>query len=142
MGLQTFHCLRTGGSGGETILADAFEIVRVLRETEPQAFEVLSTVPHQFCRCIEGRAALYSESCIISVDYFGEVTGFRYANRQTSAPLDMPEHLVKPMHHGLRKLSQLMHDPAFEIKFLLEPGEVGQYTLQWTFSRQQSLIWG
>ena len=64
-------------------------------------------------RYIEGRAALYSEACIISVDYFGEVTGFRYANRQTSAPLDMPEHLVKPVHDGLRKLSALMCDPAF-----------------------------
>ena len=124
LGLQTFHCLRTGGTGGETVLADAFEIARVLRETEPEAFDVLSTVPHQFYRYVEGRAAYYSEACIISVDYFGEVTGFRYANRQTSAPLDVPEHLVKPVHDGLRKLSSLMRDPAFEIKFLLEPGDM------------------
>ena len=124
LGLQVFHCLRTGGSGGETLLADAFEIARVLRESEPEAFEVLSTVPHQFYRHVEGRAAYYSEACIISVDYFGEVTGFRYANRQTSAPLDVPEHLVKPVHDGLRKLSALMRDPAFEIKFLLEPGDM------------------
>ena len=124
LGLQTFHCLRTGGTGGETVLADAFEIARVFRETEPEAFEVLSTVPHQFYRYVEGRAAYYSEACIISVDYFGEVTGFRYANRQTSSPLDMPEHLVKPVHDALRKLSALMRDPAFEIKFLLKPGDM------------------
>ena len=124
LGLQTFHCLRTGGTGGETVLADAFELARVLRETEPDAFEVLSTVPHQFYRYVEGRAAYYSETCIISVDYFGEVTGFRYANRQTSAPLDVPQHLVKPVHDALRKLSSLMRDPAFEIRFLLEPGDM------------------
>ena len=130
LGLQTFHCLRTGGTGGETILADGFEIARVLRETEPDAFEVLSTVPHQFYRYVEGRAAYYSEACIISVDYFGEVTGIRYANRQTSAPLDVPEHLVKPVHDGLRKLSALMRDPAFEIKFLLQPGDMMMFDNQ------------
>lgn len=124
LGLQTFHCLRTGGSGGETVLADAFEIARVLREKDPEAFRLLSTVPHQFYRYVEGRAAYYSEACIISVDYFGEITGFRYANRQTSAPLDVPEHLVKPVHDALRKLSALMRDPAFEIRFLLEPGDM------------------
>ena len=96
----------------------------MLRETEPDAFEVLSTLPHQFYRYVEGRAAYYSEACIISVDYFGEVTGFRYANRQTSAPLDVPEHLVKPVHDALRKLSSLMRDPTFEIRFLLEPGDM------------------
>ena len=124
LGLQTFHCLRTGGTGGETVLADGFEIARALRENEPEAFEVLSTLPHQFYRYVEGRAAYYSEACIISVDYFGEVTGFRYANRQTSAPLDLPAHLVKPVHDALRKLSALMRDPGFEIQFLLEPGDM------------------
>ena len=50
MGFNFFHSLKTSGVGGETILADGFEIARVLRETEPEAFRLLSTVPIQFYR--------------------------------------------------------------------------------------------
>lgn len=130
LGINFFHCLRTSGVGGETVLADAFEIARVLRETEPEAFELLSTVPIQFYRYIEGRAAYYTEACVISVDYLGEVTGFRYSNRQTTAPLDLPAELIEPMHDAQRKLSTLMRHPDFEIRFLLEPGDILVYDNQ------------
>ena len=130
LGINFFHCLRTSGVGGETVLADAFEIARVLRETEPGAFELLSTVPIQFYRYIEGRAAYYTEACVISVDYLGEVTGFRYSNRQTTAPLDLPAELIEPMHDAQRKLSALMRHPDFEIRFLLEPGDILAYDNQ------------
>ena len=104
LGINLFHCLRTGGVGRESVLADSFEIARVLRETEPEAFELLCTVPIQFYRYIEERPAYYTEACVISVDYLGEVTGFRYSNRQTTAPLDLPAELVEPMHDAQRKL--------------------------------------
>ena len=130
LGINFFHCLRTSGVGGETVLADAFEIARVLRDTAPEAFELLSTVPIQFYRYIEGRAAYYTEACVISVDYLGEVEGFRYSNRQTTAPLDLPAELVEPMHDAQRKLSALMRRPDFEIRFLLEPGDILAYDNQ------------
>ena len=130
LGINFFHCLETGGVGGESVLADAFEIARVLRETEPKAFELLSTVPIQFYRYIEGVAAYYTEACIISVDYLGEVTGFRYSNRQTTAPLDLPAELVEAMHDAQRKLSVLMRHADFEIRFMLEPGDILAYDNQ------------
>ncbi len=130
LGINFFHCLRTSGVGGESVLADAFEIARVLRETEPEAFELLCTVPIQFYRYIEGRAAYYTEACVISVDYLGEVAGFRYSNRQSAAPLDLPAELVEPMHDAQRKLSALMRHPDFEIRFMLEPGDILAYDNQ------------
>ena len=130
LGINFFHCLKTGGVGGESVLADAFEIARVLRETEPKAFELLSTVPIQFYRYIEGLAAYYTEACVISVDYFGEVAGFRYSNRQTTAPLDLPAELVEAMHDAQRKLSVLMRHADFEIRFMLEPGDILAYDNQ------------
>ena len=130
LGINFFHCLETSGVGGETVLADAFEIARVLRATAPKAFELLSTVPIQFYRYIEGRAAYYTEACVISVDHLGEVAGFRYSNRQTTAPLDLPAELVEPMHDAQRKLSALMRHPDFEIQFMLEPGDILAYDNQ------------
>ena len=130
VGINFFHCLKTSGVGGETVLADAFEIARVLRETEPRAFDLLTTVPMQFYRYIEGKAAYYSEACVISLDYLGDVVGFRYSNRQTTAPLDLPADLVEPMHDAQRKLSALMRHPDFEIRFLLQPGDILAYDNQ------------
>ena len=130
LGINFFHCLKTSGAGGETVLADAFELSRVLRETEPEAFELLTTIPIQFYRYIDGKAAYFTEACAISVDYLGEVVGFRYANRQTTAPLDLPAELVEPMHDAQRKLSALMRHPDFQIQFLLEPGDILAYDNQ------------
>ena len=130
MGLNFFHCLKTGGKGGDSLLADSFKIARALRETEPKAFQLLSTVPVQFYRYIDGQAAYFTEACAISVDYLGEVVGFRYANRQTTAPLDLPSDLVEPMHDAQRILSKLMRDPHFQIQFLLKPGDILIYDNQ------------
>ena len=58
------------------------------------------------------------------------VVGFRYANRQTTAPLDLPAELVEPMHDAQRKLSALMRHPDFQIQFLLEPGDILAYDNQ------------
>ena len=130
LGINFLQCVKTSGVGGETVLGDAFEIARVLRETDPEAFALLTTVPIQFYRYIEGKAAYYSEACVISLDYLGDVVGFRYSNRQTSAPLELPAELVEPMHDALRKLSALMRHPDFEIRFLLEPGDILAYDNQ------------
>ena len=67
---------------------------------------------------------------MICVDHLGDVVGFRYSNRQTSAPLDLPAELVEPMHDAQRKLSALMRHPDFEIQFLLEPGDILVYDNQ------------
>ena len=130
LGINFLQCVKTSGVGGETVLGDAFEIARVLRETDSEAFALLTTVPIQFYRYIEGKAAYYSEACVISLDYLGDVVGFRYSNRQTSAPLELPAELVEPMHDALRKLSALMRHPDFEIRFLLEPGDILAYDNQ------------
>lgn len=123
-GIQFFQGVKTSLGGGETILGDGFKIAAVLRDTQPEAFKLLSTVPLQFYRYLENKVAYYSEGLAISVNHLGEVVGFRYANRVTAAPLDLPEALMGPMHDALRKLVTLMNDPALEVRFLLEPGHI------------------
>ena len=64
------------------------------------------------------------------MDYLGEVVGFRYSNRQTTAPLDLPDELIEPMHDAQRKLSALMRRPEFKVQFLLERGDLLAYDNQ------------
>ena len=123
-GIQFFQGVKASGGGGETVLGDGFKIASVLRDTEPEAFELLTTVPLQFYRYVKGLAAYYSEGLAISLDSRREVLGFRYGNRVTAAPLDLPGELVEPAHNALRKLVALMNDPDLEVRFLLEPGDI------------------
>lgn len=41
MGLQIFHVLHHAGNGGETMLADGFQAIQQLMETDKEAFEFL-----------------------------------------------------------------------------------------------------
>ena len=116
--------MKSSRGGGETLLGDGFNIASKLRDSQPRAFELLSSVPLQFYRYIEGKAVYYAEGKAISVDHRGEIVGFRYANRVTAAPLDLPSELMVPIHDALRELVKLMNDPALEVRFLLEPGDV------------------
>lgn len=123
-GIQFFQGVKTSGGGGESVFGDGFKIAAVLRETEPEAFDLLSRVPLQFYRYTKDKNAFYSEGLAISLNQWGEVVGFRYANRVTAAPLDLPEELVEPIHDALRKLVTLMNEPGLEVRHLLEPGDI------------------
>lgn len=115
------------GNGGATILGDGFRIAEALRERDPDAFTLLTRTPQRFHRYLPERIAQYTEAPSISLDWEGEVCGFRYANRVTAAPLDLPEDLIEPMYLAQRKLVKLMDDPEFEVRFMIEPGDVLAY---------------
>lgn len=44
-GYQAFHGLEFDGTGGESIFVDAFKVAEDILEHEPEAFEVLASVP-------------------------------------------------------------------------------------------------
>lgn len=123
-GIQFFQGVKTSGGGGDSVIGDGFKIAAVLRETEPEAFDLLTRVPLQFYRYTKGKNAFYSEGLAISLNQWEEVVGFRYANRVTAAPLDLPVDLVEPIHNALRKLVTLMNDPKLETRFMLNPGDI------------------
>ena len=42
---QAFHCTRVASSGGQTILCDGWRVASVLRDSHPELYNLLSTVP-------------------------------------------------------------------------------------------------
>ena len=123
-GIQFFQCVTASAQGGESLLGDGFRIAQRLRESDTEAFDLLSRVPLQFHRYIEGEVALYAEGRVITLDAEGEVVGFRYGNRVTAAPLDLPGELMVPLHRALRALVGLMNDPELELRLLLRSGDI------------------
>ena len=123
-GITFFQCLETAADGGgASTMADGFAIAEHLRQTDPEAFRLLSTVPQRFQRHLPNETAQYADSHIISLDIDGDVTGIRYAHRVTAAPLSVSEELIEPMYRAIRKLVELMKSEEFVVSFVIEPGD-------------------
>ena len=121
-GIDIFHCLvNTMGGGGESVYVDGFAIAESLRTEEPEAFELLTTVPIKFNRRHPGEVDIRCRGHVIQLDNDSNLAGIRYFDRAV-APLDVPDELVEPMFEAQRKFIERMISPAFKAEFFVESG--------------------
>ncbi len=121
-GMMVLGCVRPAGEGGDTVLVDGFAIAESLRRNDPQAFSLLVRHDQPFVRIHGDSLNQQARAPMICLDSEGEVCGIRIHNR-SSAPIDLPPHLVEPYfaaHHGL---SRLMMAPDNQVRLRLAPGE-------------------
>ena len=122
-GLVVLHCIAADAAGGgASLLVDGFKVAAVLREREPQAFDLLCRTPAGFRRRLEGGFDHYAEAPVISLDSSGEVSRFCFAER-SAAPVRAPEHLIGPIYAARRALLTVMHDESLQAKIALRPGD-------------------
>ena len=121
-GITVFHCLlNTTVGGGESVYVDGFAIADALREEEPSAFELLTTVPIQHNRRHPGEIDQRSHAPLIRLDSNGNLSGIRYFDRAT-APLDVPTNQMASMYEALRQYAIRMTSAEFKVEFLLDSG--------------------
>jgi gamma-butyrobetaine dioxygenase len=124
LGIGFFHCMNSAiGQGGTSIFVDCFKIAEDLRTEDPEAFEILSTVPVQFMRDHPDEQEYRAEGALIALDYFGHLNGVRYAERPL-APLDIPGNLVYPYYRAFGEFTRRVRDPKNEIRFKMNTGDV------------------
>ncbi|HEY4608441.1 MAG TPA: TauD/TfdA family dioxygenase, partial [Ilumatobacteraceae bacterium] len=87
-GLQMLHCLYFDGAGGESTLVDGFKIAEVLRATEPEVFDTLSTtaIPGQY---IGDGSHLMAARPVFRNDHNGALVQVSY-NNSDRAPFLLP----------------------------------------------------
>jgi len=119
-GFQMFHCLKFDGSGGESTLVDGFKVATHLRETDPAAFEVLSTVRVPAHYLGDG-VHLAAEHPIIALDRDGALLQIAY-NNYDRAPFRLPTPRMREFYRALGLFNRLINDPAYEITMRLAPG--------------------
>ncbi len=128
VGITVLQMVTPSESGGHSTLVDGFNAVRRLRDTSPDAFDLLSTVPVTFCRHHAGesldgkRRMLVSRTPMIRLDENGEVMGVRINERHIS-PLDVEGSLVEPFYRAIRDLLKITYDPALRIEIPLQAGQ-------------------
>ncbi|MFO1056442.1 MAG: trimethyllysine dioxygenase [Dongiaceae bacterium] len=121
-GLQLFHCLAFGGSGGESTLVDGFRIADILRQEDPEAFALLTTVGVTGQYLGDG-VHLRATHPIIGLDAQGRTRQVA-CNNLDRAPFLLPPDRMRGFYRALSRFHALANDPALELAFRLEPGTV------------------
>jgi gamma-butyrobetaine dioxygenase len=121
-GIQLLHCLVNETSGGHSTLVDGLAVCDRLIAEDPEAFRLLTEIPVGF-RFRDPDAHLRAFNPLIETNRVGEPTGVHYSPRLDETPLLDPETMVA-FHRARKRLGQLLSDPEFEFRFLLNPGEL------------------
>jgi trimethyllysine dioxygenase len=119
-GYQLFHCLKFDGSGGDSTLVDGFKVADQIRQADPLAFQVLSTVKVPAHYLGDG-VHLKAEHPVIGLDHNGDFLQVAY-NNYDRAPFRLPTPRMNAFYRALKLFNRLINDPANEITMRLAPG--------------------
>jgi gamma-butyrobetaine dioxygenase len=121
-GVQLLHCLANETSGGMSTLVDGFAAAQTLRCSDPEAFRVLSQTPVRF-RFLDVDTELVRSSSLIEVDGVGGLQAINFSPRLDYVPLLPPAELTA-YFKARKQLDALLRSPQYEIRFLLNPGDL------------------
>ncbi len=121
-GVQLLHCLVNETTGGWSTLVDSLAVIDALAAEDPVGVELLATVPVRF-RFTDTNDEIVAERTIIERDVHGHATGVHYSPRLDFLPL-LDEDKTRHFQAARRRLGELFVDPAFQLAFPLQAGEL------------------
>ncbi|MEH6578385.1 MAG: TauD/TfdA family dioxygenase [Amphritea sp.] len=120
--IQLLHCLENTVDGGESILADGFKAVDILREESPEDFEVLSSTWVNF-RFQDKNADLHSRVPLIEVNDQGQVVKVRFNNRSI-APIHIDKTKMKAFYRAYQHYAEILNREEITINFKMQAGQL------------------
>jgi gamma-butyrobetaine dioxygenase len=121
-GVQLLHCLVNETSGGLSTLVDGFAAAEALRARDPEAFQLLTRTSVRF-RFRDASTELVASAPLIELDAAGSLLAIHFSPRLDFVPLGPPESLDR-YYRARRAFDHLLRSPEFEIRFLLESGDL------------------
>lgn len=121
-GLQMFCCTERDGTGGESVIVDAFAIAETLRNEHPEDFEVLTrvSVPGHY---IEPGVELRTSRPAIRLDESGAVVQISMNNYDRS-PMHLPPAEMDTFYRAYGRLHDLANERSRWKSIRLEAGDV------------------
>ncbi|MBP5857761.1 TauD/TfdA family dioxygenase [Marivibrio halodurans] len=121
-GIQFLHCHLSEAPGGESLLVDGFRAAERLRADAPEAFDRLTrhAIPFRF---VDGGEDIRWRAPTIALDPDGDLMEVRYHDALT-APLNVPFDDMTPLRDALRRFTEILRDPAMELRLRLGPGDL------------------
>jgi gamma-butyrobetaine dioxygenase len=121
--IQLLHCLRNAAAGGDTGLVDGFAAAAALRESHPDEFAVLTSVPRSFSYRATG-VSLRAVRPVIELDSLGRVRGVRFNNRSAGPVLsDAVLSDAERYYRAYRLWTTLLRRPSARLTLRLDPGD-------------------
>jgi gamma-butyrobetaine dioxygenase len=120
--IQLLHCLINETTGGLSTLVDGLAVAEALKLRDRAAFEVLTTTPVRF-RFRDKDTELVASAPPIELDVTGAVRGIHLSPRLDFVPLMSREALAE-YYRARRVFDLMMRDREFEIRFLLNAGDL------------------
>jgi len=117
--LQLLHCLETNVEGGNSGLVDGFRAAILLRDSDPDSFDVLSNRLFHF-EYQNPTTHLTHTAPIIKVDSMEEIVEIRWNDRSMQPPYNDVD--IEDVYEALRAFAVIVNDPANMHEFRLEPG--------------------
>jgi len=121
-GIQFLHTIANDASGGASTMVDGMAAVRALRADDPEAFDVLSTLPIEF-RYDIGTDVKVGRSPIIELDLDGALRRLRYSPRLDFAPGADPD-VLDVYYRGRRWLADRLNSADHLLRLRMVAGDV------------------
>ena len=118
--IQLLHCLETNVEGGHSGLVDGFRAAALLRENDPESFEILTTRLFQF-EYKNSDTHLSTLAPIIKLDAMDEIVEIRWNDRSMQPPFSGFD--IDEVYEALRAFARILNAPANMYQFKLEPGQ-------------------
>ncbi|XP_078663612.1 gamma-butyrobetaine dioxygenase-like isoform X2 [Branchiostoma floridae x Branchiostoma belcheri] len=126
-GVQMLQCIeQCKGEGGDNHLVDGFNFAYQLKEENPEAFRLLTTVKVNFQN--KGtdyhRFFLRERRTIISLDDQGKVKSVNFNDPARDSILDLPEDQVQSLYDALKAYNTIMYLPKNCVRHKMAAGEM------------------
>ena len=115
------HCIRNDANGGESTIVDGFGAAMRLKESDPEAFEALSTISPNFRHAEEG-AILEDYGPMIQVNEVGKVVRVRFSNRTEQVPT-LDHETLDRYYRARQVFSRLIFSEQLTLVTKLKPGD-------------------
>lgn len=123
-GLQVFHCLHHDGEGGETLLVDGFRAAYKLKQTYPESFQRLSTLPIE-AEYLEAGKHYFSIDSVLKLHPLTKKLQQIRFNLYDRAPMrTLPPDQIPQLYEDIHLLAAKVKDPQGEWWLKLHPGIV------------------
>lgn len=122
-GISLFHCLQASDRGGESILVDGFNAANVLKQSDPEGYAALTTIPVFFQRLSLPDEDMQAHGKIIALDADGNLEGVRFTDRTLPLP-DAPDDHVEPLYRGIKAFWNIVNSDEMKVQYLMEPGDL------------------
>lgn len=120
-GIQYLHCRRNDAVGGQTTFVDGAAVASDLRITDPEAFELLSTLSVPFRFSHDG-LDMRARQTVIVCDRSGAVTGVNISQHMADV-FDLDQRALDRYCPAFHRFLGMLRDPEYAFGLDLRPGQ-------------------